>query len=71
MRKAGAVDGWAEVGCKTGYWHSLIVFFHKILINYREGNGDLTVKPDSHNFVQVIPVPTIGDGVVGHPRLLL
>lgn len=43
---------------KIGYFHSLMVFFHKILTNYQEGNGDLMVKISCYNFVQVIEVYT-------------
>ena len=48
---------------KSGYWHSFSIF-HKVLINYKEGNGDLMVKSGRHQLVQVIEVNTISDGLI-------
>ena len=48
---------------KSVYWHSFSIF-HKILINYKEGNGDLMVKSGRHQLVQVIEVNTISDGLI-------
>ena len=41
--------------------------FHKILINYKEGNGDFMVKTGRHKLVQVIKVNTVNDGMIRHP----
>lgn len=52
LMKTGGVNGWVEVWWKTRYWHSLVVFFHKIFINYKKGNGDFMVNTGRQSLVQ-------------------
>lgn len=67
LMKTVDVSEWVGVYWRTGYWHSLIVFFHKILISYKEGNGDFMVKTGRHKLVQVIKINTISHGMIWHP----